>query len=87
MISILLAILSGVFGLGLLILDSLPSLDFTIPLNFMDNIQGFFNGIAFFIPVGALFALFEIKMSIVAFRIFWALCMRVKSFIPAISST
>lgn len=87
MITILLAILSGILGLGLLLLNSLPTLDFTIPLNFLDNIQSFFNGVAFFLPVSALLSIFEIKMSIVAFRIFWALCMRVKSFIPAISST
>ena len=87
MITILLAILSGVFMLGLSLLDALPSLDFTLPLSFMDNISSFFNGVAFFLPVGALLGLFQIKMMIISFRLFWALCMRVKSFIPTISGT
>lgn len=87
MISIILAVLSGLFGVGLMILDAVPALDFTIPLEFFANIQGFFNGVAFFLPVGALFSLFQIKMAVVSFRIFWSLCLRVKSFIPTISST
>lgn len=85
MITIILAIFAGVFTLGITLLDALPSLDFTLPMSFMDNISGFFNGVAFFLPVGSLLALFEIKMLVISFRLFWALCMRVKSFIPTIS--
>lgn len=85
MVTILLAILSGIFSLGLLLISSLPSLDFTLPTGFMDNISSFFNGVAFFLPVSALFALFEIKMLVISFRLFWSFCMRVKSFIPTIS--
>lgn len=85
MITILLAILSGIFTLGLLLIGALPTLDFELPMSFMDNISSFFNGVAFFLPVGALLALFEIKMFVISFRLFWSLCMRVKSFIPTIS--
>ncbi|MBE6852739.1 MAG: hypothetical protein E7505_04610 [Ruminococcus sp.] len=85
MLSIILFIFKMVFTLAYNLLDALPTLDFTIPVNLFDNIVEFFNGVAFFIPMAPILVLFELKLLVIQFRIFWALCMRVKSFIPTIS--
>lgn len=85
MISILLAILKGLFTLVSNFIDALPSMDLTIPDNLFDGISGFFNGVAFFLPMGPIFLLFQIKLFVISFRIFWAIFMRIKSFIPGIS--
>lgn len=87
MLSILLFILGAVFTLSSGLIDLLPSFDFTFSLDFMTTASDFLNGVAFFLPVAPLLALFEIKLLIISFRMFWALCLRVKSFIPTISGT
>lgn len=87
MLTVLLFILGSVFTIGFVLLDSLPTLNFTIPVDIFTNIGGFFNGVAFFLPVSALLVLFQLKMLVLTFRIFWSLVMRVKSFIPTISGT
>lgn len=87
MLTILLFILGGLFTFSSGFIDILPSLDFTFPADFMTTASDFLNGVAFFLPVGPLLALFEFKLLIISFRMFWALCMRVKSFIPTISGT
>lgn len=87
MLSVILFILGCIFSVGFTLLDSLPTLNFTIPTDLFNNISGFFNGVAFFLPIAPLLVLFQLKMLVVTFRIFWSLVMRVKSFIPTISCT
>lgn len=87
MLSVLLFLISAILTVALNIINLLPELDFVLSTEFLDNASDFLNGVAFFLPVAPIVALFEIKLLIISFRMFWAVCMRVKSFIPTISGT
>ena len=87
MLTVTLLIFSVVFRVALGLLSSLPGFDVTIPLDFFDNVSDFLTGVSFFLPMQSLIALFEIKMTVVTFRLAWAILLRIKSFIPEISST
>lgn len=87
MITIIMFVLTGVFTLVSNLLNGLPFLTFQIPFESFQNIQSLFNGIAFFLPIGTISLIFEIKLGLIGFRIIWSIILRVKSFIPTISST
>ena len=87
MLTVTLLIFSVVFRVALGLLSALPGFDVTIPLDFFDNVSDFLTGVSFFLPMQSLVALFEIKMTVVTFRLAWAILLRIKSFIPEISST
>lgn len=62
-----------------------------IPTDFMDNwafiretLINIFTGIGCIIPVGVLFPLLFANLSLHAFRLVWAIILRLKSFIPLI---
>lgn len=78
--NVCLRIIFGMFEL-------LPSLDFLIPDDLLSSASDFLNGVAFFLPIGTLATIFEIKITIINVRIAWSLFLRIKSFIPSIAST
>lgn len=87
MLSVTLFIFSVVFRVALGLINALPGLNVSIPLDFFNGVSEFTNGIAFFLPMQSLVALFEIKMTVISFRLAWSILLRIKSFIPEISST
>lgn len=87
MLKILITIIGFCFKVVFTLLDALPGLDFTIPEGILDNMASFFNGVAFFLPMSSIALLFEIKMTVLSFRLAWSVFLRVKSFVPGISST
>ena len=87
MLSVTLFIFSVVFRVALSLLNALPGLSFTLPVDLLDDAAQFLNGVAFFLPMSSLIALFEIKITVINFRLAWSILLRIKSFIPEISST
>lgn len=81
------AILTFFLNILYALIDSLPSLTFSIP-------EGIFNGlnsvcwcIGYFVPILQLLPILGLSFAIDGFRLAWAIIMRIKSFIPTISST
>lgn len=87
MLSVTLFIFSVVFRVALNLLNALPGLNFVIPSDLLEDAFDFVNGVAFFLPMSSLIALFEIKLTVINFRLAWSILLRIKSFIPEISST
>lgn len=87
MLSVTLFIFSVVFRVALGLLNALPGLSVTIPVDLLDDAAEFLNGVSFFLPMQSLIALFEIKLTVINFRLAWSILLRIKSFIPEISST
>lgn len=87
MLSVTLFIFSVVFRVALSLINSLPGLSLSLPADLLDDAAEFLNGVAFFLPMSSLVALFEIKITVINFRLAWSILLRIKSFIPEISST
>ncbi|MBO7695693.1 MAG: hypothetical protein J6T10_23940 [Methanobrevibacter sp.] len=87
MLSITLFIFNVVFKIVFGLFSLLPSFGFELPEDLLSGIAGFMEGVAFFLPMRSLATLFEIKIILIQFRIAWAIFLRIKSFIPEISST
>lgn len=84
MLTLILFIISSVFTLALNLLDSLPTLSFSIPFTVFDVFQDIFYSINFFLPMNTIILIFEIKLSLIAFRIAYSIILRIKSFIPTL---
>lgn len=85
-------LLTLVFNILLGLIGLVP--DFSVSVDFITNLSSILKVIAemvqivaFFLPLNALYGLLLVKISIYAFRIAWAIFLRIKSFIPTISST
>lgn len=87
MLSVTLFIFSVVFRVALGLINALPGLSLSLPADLLDDAAEFLNGVAFFLPMSSLVALFEIKITVINFRLAWSILLRIKSFIPEISST
>ena len=87
MLSVTLFIFSVVFRVALSLINALPGLSLSLPADLLDDSAEFLNGVAFFLPMSSLIALFEIKITVINFRLAWSILLRIKSFIPEISST
>lgn len=87
MLSVTLFIFSVVFRVALSLINALPGLSLSLPSDLLDDAADFLNGVAFFLPMSSLVALFEIKITVINFRLAWSILLRIKSFIPEISST
>lgn len=87
MLAIILFIFSVVFRVVLGLINALPSFSLTIPADLLTGAADFLNGVSFFLPMQSLIALFEIKIIVINFRLAWSILLRIKSFIPEISST
>lgn len=87
MLSVTLFIFSVVFRVALSLINALPGLSLSLPADLLDDASDFLNGVAFFLPMSSLIALFEIKITVINFRLAWSILLRIKSFIPEISST
>lgn len=76
---------SFLLKVGYLLISNLPSLDFVMPDDIVSGAVSIFSGIAYFLPMTSIIALFNIKISVIVFRIAVAVFKFVKSFIPGIS--
>ncbi len=77
------------FYLPLLLLKSLPDIDFAIPDNVCNIINGFGNfyaNVAYVIPVLQLMPIITTSLTISFLQIIWALILRIKSFIPTMGA-
>lgn len=77
------------FYFPLLLLNSLPDLDLSIPddfLNIVNGVDNFIYNIAYVIPFSRIQGIFIISIAISSFQILWALIIRIKSFIPTMGA-
>jgi hypothetical protein len=65
-----------------LIINLLPSVDFTLNSNFLDSGGQLLNCVGYVMPIVGLMPIFVSSASLEMFRISWALLIRVKGFIP-----
>lgn len=79
-------LLSALSAVPLMLLSLLPSVDITIPNGVFDWLISTCNTVAYILPIKALMPIFILMLSINAFKIAWALVLRVKSFIPMMGS-
>lgn len=84
MLTLILFIISSVFTLCFNLLDSLPTLSISIPFTVFDVFQDIFYCINFFLPMNTIILIFEIKLSLIGFRIVYSIILRIKSFIPTL---
>lgn len=84
MLTLILFIISSVLTFVMNLLDSLPTLSISIPFTVFDVFQDIFYSINFFLPMNTIIAIFEIKLSLIAFRIAYSIILRIKSFIPTL---
>ncbi len=75
-------IINLIMSLPLALLDSLPSVDVTIPENVFSSMTWLLSTINYLFPVKALLPILIISFSITTFKIAYAIVLRVKSFIP-----
>lgn len=80
------AILNVLFYVPLLLVNALPAVDFAMPDNVFNGIDTFVSNVAYVIPIRALMPILVSSFSISCFKIFWALLLRIKSFIPTMGS-
>ena len=80
------AIFSLLCSAPLLLLDLIPTINITIPDGVIDWLLNTCNSIGYLLPVKALMPILGIMISINAFKISWALLLRVKSFIPTMGA-
>ena len=64
----------------------LPTIDISIPDGVFNVLGNLLNGIGYFIPVRGLLPIFLFSISFHSFRFVWKIMLRIKSFIPTISS-
>lgn len=79
-------IIDVLLALPLLLIDSLPEVDFHIPDDIMNGVSVFLLNIAYFAPIKELLPILIISLSIKSFQIAWALIIRIKSFIPTMGA-
>lgn len=80
------AILNILFAVPLLILDSLPSVEFSFPDNIYNGLETLLSNVAYVVPITALMPILVSSFAISMFKIVWALGLRVKSFIPGMAN-
>lgn len=73
-------------ALPLLLIDSLPEVNFSIPDHVMNGVSAFLLNIGYFVPIKELMPILIISLSVKTFQIAWALVIRIKSFIPTMGA-
>jgi hypothetical protein len=76
------AILSIFLAIPRFIVSILPSVEAQLPDNVFAGMNTFLYGVAFILPVAALLPILIVSFSVDIFRVFMALAVRIKSFIP-----
>lgn len=79
-------ILSSICALPLLLLDKIPSIQITIPDGVFDWLLSMSRALGYLLPIKALMPILVISFGISAFKISWAIILRVKSFIPTMGA-
>lgn len=79
-------IIDVLLALPLLLIDSLPEVDFKIPDNVMNGVSVFLLNLGYFVPFKELMPILVISLSVKIFQIAWALVIRIKSFIPTMGA-
>lgn len=69
-------------NLGLKLLDLIPEVSLTIPDDMLGSVAFIFQGIAFFLPIGTLSALFSFKLVVWGLRMALAIMRFIRDFIP-----
>lgn len=69
-----------------LILTALPEVHVSIPDNIFNGINSFLGGVVYIVPVPELLPILTISLALRTFKIFWALGIRIKSFIPTMGA-
>ena len=68
------------------LLGLLPAVDVSIPDNAFDNANSFFGALGFFLPLTWIAPIIAMKIALKSARIFMALIVRIKSFIPTMGA-
>lgn len=76
------SILSVFLAIPRLLVSILPAIEAQLPENIFDGVSNLLYGVAFIIPVGALLPILLVSFSVDIFRVFMAIIVRIKSFIP-----
>ena len=79
-------IIDVLLALPLLLIDSLPEVDFKIPDNVINGVSAFLLNLGYFLPFKELMPILVISLSVKIFQIAWALVIRIKSFIPTMGA-
>jgi len=69
------------------LITSLPSLEFALPTNIFQACNSLFGLLGYFMPVSALAPILIGSFALDNFRLIYAILLRIKSFVPTISST
>lgn len=69
----------------LLLLDSLPTLEISVSVDFTKFFE-YITLISSVIPLGEILPILYIKFALLGFSILWAIVLRVKSFIPTMGA-
>ena len=70
-----------------LIVDLLPTIDYTLPTDLFDTITSVFYGLGYVLPLVRLVPIIAIDLSLSMFKIVVAIVVRCKSFIPTMGGT
>ncbi|MDE6789313.1 MAG: hypothetical protein K2J47_08350 [Ruminococcus sp.] len=79
-------ILDVLFYFPLLLVKALPEIDFAVPDNIFNGINTFLSNVGYVIPIRALMPILVSSLALSAFKISWALIIRIKSFIPTMGA-
>ena len=70
-----------------LIVDLLPTIDYTLPTDLFDTVTSVFYGLGYVLPLVRLTPIIAIDLSLSMFKIVVAIVIRCKSFIPTMGGT
>ena len=81
-------ILNIIFSIPYVLLSGLDSLNFnlTFPEDMFEIIKDLTIGVSYVVPIVRLMPIFSTTISLMVFKIIWALVIRIKSFIPSMGA-
>lgn len=80
------AFINVLLALPVLLLKALPNFSISFDDSVFDTLSNILQLVAYIIPVGGLLPILVISFALTAFKISWAITLRIKSFIPTMGN-